>query len=73
MKSKTKNKQWHQPYKKNKKNKHTKYEMFLVRWHDDKEKITKNEGPHPSEAEAFEVLKSYLKDGICSWLVSYNG
>jgi len=47
--------------------------MFLVRWHDDKEKTTNNEGPYPTEAAAFEVLKSYLKDGICCWLVSYSG
>tara|TARA_R110000824_G_C15070918_1_gene663356 strand:- start:174 stop:386 length:213 start_codon:yes stop_codon:yes gene_type:complete len=70
MKSKIKNRQWHQPYKENK---DSKYEMFLVRWHDEKQKTTNNEGPYHTETEAFEVLKSYLKDGICSWLVSYSG
>jgi hypothetical protein len=46
--------------------------IFLVRYeHPDENTIT-NEGPFTNKTEATEKLTSFLKKGICSWLVSYN-
>ena len=49
------------------------YKMFLVRFHDDENNVIQNDGPFSKEGEATEILNSYLRKGICSWLVSYNG
>ena len=49
------------------------YKMFLVRFHDDESNAIQNDGPFSKEDEATEILNSYLRKGICSWLVSYNG
>jgi uncharacterized protein YprB with RNaseH-like and TPR domain len=49
------------------------YKMFLVRYHDEENNMVQNDGPHSKEEEAVAILSSYLKRGICSWLVSYNG
>tara|TARA_Y100001973_G_C5034198_1_gene249556 strand:- start:387 stop:587 length:201 start_codon:yes stop_codon:yes gene_type:complete len=43
---------------------------FLIRWLDDA--TVKNDGPFFSESEAEETLHSYLKRGVCSWIVKYN-
>tara|TARA_R100000008_G_scaffold12757_1_gene6361 strand:- start:9814 stop:10029 length:216 start_codon:yes stop_codon:yes gene_type:complete len=47
---------------------------FLLKWLDDSEgaPTTKIIGPFSKEDDAKDVLEKYLKDGICSWLVSYN-
>ena len=50
----------------------SKYKMFLVRYHDDESNAVQHEGPYPEEEDAIKVLNSYLRQGICSWLVSYN-
>tara|TARA_R110002020_G_scaffold475443_1_gene710041 strand:- start:781 stop:1017 length:237 start_codon:yes stop_codon:yes gene_type:complete len=50
-----------------------KYHMFLVRYHDDDSNTIQNDGPYTKEEEANTILNSYLKKGICSWLVRYNG
>jgi hypothetical protein len=49
------------------------YKVFLVRYHDEDANRVENNGPYELREEADEALKSYLKQGICSWLVSYNG
>jgi hypothetical protein len=49
------------------------YKMFLVRYHDEDSNAVQNDGPHSKEEVAVDVLNDYLKRGICSWLVSYNG
>ena len=49
------------------------YKMFLVRFHDDESNAIQNDGPFSEEIEATKILNSYLRKGICSWLVSYNG
>jgi len=54
-------------------NESPKYRMFLVRYHDDDSNMVQNDGPYTKEDEATNILNSYLKQGICSWLVSYNG
>ena len=33
--------------------------------------IEKNDGPFTDESEAIELLRQYLKSGICSWVVNY--
>tara|TARA_R110002020_G_scaffold108339_3_gene251209 strand:- start:1062 stop:1283 length:222 start_codon:yes stop_codon:yes gene_type:complete len=46
---------------------------YLLRYHDEESSSIQNEGPFSSEKEAIKALSLYLKDGICSWIVSYNG
>ena len=48
------------------------YKLFLVRIHDEESGSIQTEGPYPEEERANHVLNSYLKKGICSWLVTYN-
>ena len=46
--------------------------IFLVRFQDMTTGVIQSKGPFSKEENAIEALKSYLKDGICSWLVTYN-
>jgi hypothetical protein len=46
---------------------------FILRYQDLAEGDIHNDGPYNSESVAIEKLNSFLKKGICSWLVSYNG
>lgn len=48
------------------------YRMFLVRFRNEEDGTIQTDGPFPEEEKANQVLNSYLKRGICSWLVSYN-
>jgi hypothetical protein len=48
------------------------YKMFLVRFHNKEDGTVQTEGPFPEKEKADQILNSYLKRGICSWLVSYN-
>jgi len=45
---------------------------FLLKIIDDKDAI-KTIGPFAKEDDALEALSNYLKSGVCSWVVSYNG
>jgi hypothetical protein len=45
---------------------------YLLRYHDEESSSIQNEGPFSSEKDALRVLSTYLKDGICSWIVAYN-
>ena len=47
--------------------------LFLVRYHDEDSNSIQSVGPYSKEIEATDILKSYLKKGTCSWLVTYNG
>ena len=49
------------------------YKMFLVRYDDEESNAVQNDGPHSKEEVAIDVLSCYLRRGVCSWLVSYNG
>jgi len=51
----------------------TQEKLFLVRQHDNIENEVVAHGPFRNEDEALNLLTSYLKNGICCWLVSYNG
>jgi len=68
-KKKTPSRTYHQPFKNDLGGK---YKMFLVRWCDSEGKVIKMDGPFQDEEKALATVNSYLKDGICSWLVSYN-
>tara|TARA_Y100000593_G_C4288166_1_gene326758 strand:- start:418 stop:624 length:207 start_codon:yes stop_codon:yes gene_type:complete len=46
--------------------------VFLLRYQDTEKEEIRNEGPFSDEESAFERLNSFLKKGICSWLVAYN-
>jgi hypothetical protein len=47
--------------------------LFLVRYHDEDTDSIQSAGPYSKEIEATDILKSYLKNGICCWVVAYNG
>ena len=48
---------------------------FLLKFIDKTEddETLKTVGPFEQEDDAIEALSGYLKSGICSWIVSYNG
>jgi len=51
--------------------------VFLVFWLETtmntKGSKTSSTGPYYSEKEAYNIMHSHLANGICSWVVSYNG
>lgn len=51
----------------------TRNKLFLVRHHDEETDQIQCDGPYSAEEKAIEILNNYLKNGTCSWLVSYNG
>lgn len=60
-------------FKKNQDDEHVKVaNAFLLKFIDDKNAL-KTVGPFAKEDDALEALSSYLKLGVCSWVVSYNG
>ena len=46
--------------------------VFLLRYQDSANHEIKQEGPFKDEDKAKERLSSFLRKGICSWLVSQN-
>ena len=47
--------------------------IFLLRFHDEDSNSIQNAGSFKQQEEALTELNKYLKMGICSWVVSYNG
>ena len=45
--------------------------VFLVR-HCISDKEVAHDGPYGDEKGATEILNSYLREGVCAWIVSYN-
>ena len=45
--------------------------VFLVRHCISDEEVA-HEGPYGDEKGATEILNTYLRDGVCAWIVSYN-
>tara|TARA_Y100000310_G_C20328673_1_gene644197 strand:+ start:74 stop:295 length:222 start_codon:yes stop_codon:yes gene_type:complete len=45
---------------------------FLLRYRDAQKDAILHEGPFSDEDAAKERLNSLLRNGVCSWLVSYN-
>ena len=46
---------------------------FLVKWYDSKRASISYEGPFSNEKDANDILRSYLKHGICCWIINYDG
>tara|TARA_B100001996_G_C18172735_1_gene405075 strand:- start:218 stop:430 length:213 start_codon:yes stop_codon:yes gene_type:complete len=47
---------------------------FLVYWNDNsKRKHSTSSGPYSDFKEAEKIMISHLINGVCSWIVSYNG
>ncbi len=47
------------------------HKVFLLRYKDPQDHTISNEGPFRDENEASDKLSSFLRKGICSWLVTY--
>tara|TARA_R110000744_G_scaffold288002_1_gene399094 strand:+ start:1345 stop:1551 length:207 start_codon:yes stop_codon:yes gene_type:complete len=45
---------------------------FLIRWFDVKDSTVKYDGPFFDEEQAEDRLHSYLKRGVCCWIIRYN-
>ena len=51
-----------------------KQKAFLVYWNDnDKRKHSTSSGPYTDFKEAEKIMIDHLINGVCSWIVSYNG
>ena len=54
-----------------------KKKSFLVHWNesenDRKSSIAKAAGPFTDYKQAEEIMVKHLINGVCSWIVSYNG
>ena len=50
----------------------TEKRVYLLRYQDVENKAIKSEGPFSNEDSANDRLSSLLREGICSWLVTYN-
>ncbi len=46
---------------------------FLVYWNDDNQKISTSAGPYNDYKDAEKIMIKHLINGVCSWIVSYNG
>jgi hypothetical protein len=47
---------------------------YVVKWLDNEESVSQvnSLGPYKKVEEAAEILQTYLKSGICSWMVRYD-
>ncbi len=51
-----------------------KQKAFLVYWNDNnKRKHSTSSGPYTDFKEAEKIMIDHLINGVCSWIVSYNG
>ena len=50
-----------------------KNKTFLVFYYSDDTKKRSSLGPFEDEKKAYFEMNQYLLQGICSWIVSYNG
>tara|TARA_Y100001963_G_C6602696_1_gene363298 strand:- start:338 stop:544 length:207 start_codon:yes stop_codon:yes gene_type:complete len=48
-------------------------ESYVLKWYDAKRDAINYDGPFSNEKDANNVLRSYLKSGICCWIVYYDG
>tara|TARA_R100000030_G_scaffold56910_1_gene42838 strand:- start:75 stop:290 length:216 start_codon:yes stop_codon:yes gene_type:complete len=47
--------------------------VIIVRWHDIENDSFNNDGPYDNIESAEKICNDMLKNGICSWLVTYYG
>lgn len=45
---------------------------FLLKWYDGASCAIKYDGPFFNEKDASDLLLTYLKNGVCSWIVEYD-
>ena len=45
---------------------------YLLKWFDDKTACVKYDGPFSNEDDALDLLKIYLKSGVCCWKINYD-
>ena len=45
---------------------------FLIKWFDVEDSIVRYDGPFFNEEQAEDTLHSYLKRGVCCWIIKYN-
>ena len=45
---------------------------ILLRWYSDDDNQVYNKGPFYSEEKAVNALNENLRNGVCTWLVSYS-
>ena len=48
-------------------------ELYILYKFDINNKEIMSEGPFLKKNEAYDKMNTFLKDGICSWVVIYNG
>jgi len=47
--------------------------LFLVYVYDEHAEYLQSDGPYTDHNEAETIMREKLSDGVCSWIVSYNG
>ncbi len=47
-------------------------EAYLLKWYDDKTASIKYDGPFSNENDAIDLLRIYLKSGVCCWKIDYD-
>ena len=50
----------------------THQKSFLLKWYDSKRDAVNFDGPFTNEKDANDILRSYLKNGVCCWIVFYD-
>jgi len=45
---------------------------FLLKWYDSVSCTIKYDGPFFNKKDADGLLQTYLKSGVCSWIVEYD-
>jgi len=46
---------------------------FLVYWNEENKRISTSAGPYNDYKDAEQIMIKHLINGVCSWIVSYNG
>jgi len=47
--------------------------LFLVYVYDPREPVLKSDGPYQDHSKAESIMYERLREGVCSWIVSYDG
>jgi len=51
-----------------------KQKSFLVYWKEnEKQRLSTSSGPYTDYRDAEKIMIKHLINGVCSWIVSYNG
>ena len=47
--------------------------LYLVYKYDNEIEELSSDGPYTNEKEAYDIMHKFLGEGICCWVVMYNG